>query len=378
MPSPGFGVYHQNRLWVPYTHDSGNPGASRERTDEIIASDIDDYDTFDQLENQFRITAGVADYVVGVQPFSEDNLLVFNRNSIHIIKGVGGSLVDTSRRLVTAEVGCVARRSILQVGNQVIFLSDNGVYATEFGDLYNLRGAKVPLSEPINNIIQRITSSHIENSVAAYFNNRYYLAVPIDGSTVNNAILIYNFLNQGWESIDVTGDTEIQSGWEIQNLLVVDDGGLSKLYTVSPSGSIHILDEIEDGYDLLSLFAGVPASSYPIYEPKVTTRQYTFGQIGRKRFSAYELHIESSASEDSNGSIDIEIENPDFNGQLSTISDLNSGNLGVGEDASLRGRIGNKRGYAAQITLSPTSGRPKLRAVKLQASVTDPTITSKS
>jgi hypothetical protein len=31
-----------------------------------------------------------------------------------------------------------------------------------------------------------------------------------------------------------------------------------------------------------------------------------------------------------------------------------------------------------QIVLTPSNGRPKLRAVKLQASLTDPTITSKS
>lgn len=373
MPSPEFGVYHQRRLWVPYTHNSGNPGSSRNRTDEIIASDILDYNTFDQLQNQYRITAGVADYVVGIEPFAEDNLLVFNRNSIHLIRGVGGALTDTTTQLITTEVGCVARRSILQVGNQVMFLSDNGVYAAAFGDLYNLRGAGVPLSEPINSLIQRINRNYAGNSVAAYFNNRYYLAIPLDNSTVNNAILIYNFLNQGWESLDTTG----QDGWDIQNLIVGDTGGLSKLYTVSSSGSIHIIDERSTGNDRLSLYAGVSAASYPI-APSVTTRQYSFGQIGRKKFSTYELHVESSESESSNGSISIDIENPDYSETLTTISSLNDGVLPVAEDASLRGRIGNKRGYAAQLTLTPTNGRPKLRAVKLQASLTDPTITSKS
>jgi hypothetical protein len=372
MPSPEFGVYHQRRLWVPYTHNSGNPGTSRNRTDEIIASDILDYNTFDQLQNQYRITAGVADYVVGIEPFAEDNLLVFNRNSIHLIRGVGGALTDTTTQLITTEVGCVARRSILQVGNQVMFLSDNGVYAAQFGDLYNLRGAGVPLSEPINSLIQRINRNYVGNSVAAYFNNRYYLAVPLDSSTVNNAILIYNFLNQGWESLDTIG----QNGWEIQNFLVVDSGGLSKLYTVSSSGSIHIIDERSTGNDRLSLFAGVAASIYPI-NSEITTRQYAFGQLGRKKFSTYELHVESSESESSNATILVEMENPDETVYVGNLSQLIGGRLPAGEDASARGRIGNKRGYGAQISIAPSSGRLKLRAVKLQASLTDPTITSK-
>ncbi len=48
------------------------------------------------------------------------------------------------------------------------------------------------------------------------------------------------------------------------------------------------------------------------------------------------------------------------------------------QDASVRGRIGNKRGYGAQLSIVPLAGRPKLRAVKVQASTTDPTATSKT
>ena len=373
MPSPEFGVYHQRRLWVPYSYNSGNPGSSRNRTDEVIASDVLDYNTFDQLQNQYRVTAGIADYVVGMEPFAEDNLLVFNRHSIHLIRNVGAALTDATVQVITNEIGCVSRKSILQVGNQVMFLSDNGVYAAQFGDLYNLRGAGVPLSEPINSLIQRINRNYVGNSVAAYFNNRYYLAIPLDASTVNNAILIYNFLNQGWESLDTIN----QNGWDIQNFLVVDSGGLSKLYTVSSSGSIHIIDERSTGNDRLSIFAGVPAFIYPI-SSEVTTRQYTFGQLGRKKFSTYELHVESSESESSNASILIEIENPDETIYVGNLSQLIGGRLPVGEDASARGRIGNKRGYGAQLAIAALSGRMKLRAVKLQASLTDPTITSKT
>jgi len=373
MPSPEFGVYHQRRLWVPYTHNSGNPGTSRNRTDEIIASDILDSDTYDRIQNQYRITAGVADYVVGLQAFAEDNLLVFNRNSIHLVRGISGSVADTSVQMVTSEVGCVARRSILQIGNQVLFLSDNGVYAAAFGDLYNLRGAGVPLSEPIAATIQRINKDYANKAVAAYFDNRYYLAVPLDASTVNNAILIYNFLNGGWESLDMTG----QTGWSINNFVVAENSGFASLYTISPSGSIHKVDGREDGNDRLSIFAGVPAAIYPIGS-NVTTRQYSYGTMDRKKFNSYELHIESSSSESSNATIYSEVENPDSSTFLGFLSSILGSNLAVGEDASVRGRIGNKRGYGIQMTVAPTNGRPKLRAVKVQAMLTDPTISQAS
>jgi hypothetical protein len=374
MPAPGWGYYHQRRLWVPYWYEPG-AGSYTDRNvrDEIIASDILDSDTYDRIQNQYRITAGVADYVVGLQAFAEDNLLVFNRNSIHLVRGISGSVADTSVQMVTSEVGCVARRSILQIGNQVLFLSDNGVYAAAFGDLYNLRGAGVPLSEPIAATIQRINKDYANKAVAAYFDNRYYLAVPLDASTVNNAILIYNFLNGGWESLDMTG----QTGWSISNFVVAENSGFASLYTISPSGSIHKVDGREDGNDRLSLFAGVPAAIYKIGSG-VTTRQYSYGTMDRKKFNSYELHIESSSSESSNATIYSEVENPDSSTFLGFLSSILGSNLAVGEDASVRGRIGNKRGYGIQMTVAPTNGRPKLRAVKVQAMITDPTISQAS
>lgn len=374
MPAPGWATYHQGRLWMPYEFEPTVSGPlARNRTDELIASDVLDSDTYDALEHQFRVTAGIADHVEGLHAFAEDNLLVFNRNSIHIIAGVSGSLADTQVRLVTDEIGCVARRTIVQIGNEVLFLSDNGVYAAEFGDLYNLRGAGVPLSESIKATLDRINRAYAYLSLAAYYNNRYYLAFPIDDSMVNNALLIYNFLNKGWESLDTN-----QSGWDIQNLIVASSetggSGLGRIYAISSNGSIHILDEREDGFDYISTSPGVAPVAYPI-SSSVTTRQYNLGTMSRKVFSDYELHVQSSDSESTNADIGIIVENYDHEETVATVRDLNDDeNLLVGEDASLRGRIGNKRGYGIQMVFTPTNGRPLLRAVGVTAALTNPAI----
>jgi hypothetical protein len=374
MPAPPWATYHQGRLWMPYMYEPTVSGpVARDRTDEIIASDVLDGDTYDALQNQFRVTAGISDHVEGLHPFAEDNLLVFNRNSIHLISGISGELRDTVVRLVTPEIGCVARQTIIQVGNEVLFLSDNGLYAAEFGDLYNLRGAGVPLSESVKATLDRLNRSYAYKALAKYYNNRYYLAFPIDNSTVNNAILIYNFLNKGWESLDTN-----QSGWDIQNLLVasseVTGSGFGRIYAISSNGSIHILDEREDAYDYISVSAGVAAASYAI-ESSVTTRQYNFGMISRKTFSDFELQVESSDTESSNGNIGVIVENYDHEETLTTVRDLLGGsNLDVSEDASLRGRIGNKRGYGIQVVFTPTNGRPILRTTSVTAGITNASI----
>ena len=152
---------------------------------------------------------------------------------------MGADLGNTSVQEITREVGCVARKSIVQVGSQIFFLSDNGVYGVNFDELYNLRGATTPLSEPINPLMSRINKSYAANAVGIYHDNRYYLAVPLDSSTVNNAILVYNFLNQGWESIDVISS----QGWNIIGFVRSGAGTTNRLHVVSKEGGIHMIDE---------------------------------------------------------------------------------------------------------------------------------------
>ena len=373
MPCPEYAIYHQRRLFMPFkflsTGSSGSPTiTARNVADEIIVSDILDQNTYDQIQNQFRIASGGADYTVGLQPFAEDNLIVFNRNSIHLISGIGADLGNSVVREITREVGCCSRKSIAQVGNKIMFLSDNGVYGIEFDDLYNLRGVSVPLSEAINPTIEDINSDLITNAVGVYHNNRYYLAYTPKGQTANNKIAIYNFLNAGWESIDVVN----QQGWNIREFVRAGAGGINSLYAITELGGIHLIDSGTAAVDTLALSVGGASTTHSI-DAELTTRQYTFGTMDRKKFNAYEIHMESSPEMESNLAISLETENLD--------GSENYGNLGLvdsGEDESFRGRLGNKRAYGAQLTVSQTVGRPKVRAVKITGMLAFSSTTSAS
>jgi len=368
MPAPAWGVYHQRRLIVPYYYTtSGSSGSetitSRNVRDEILLSDIFDSDTYDRILNQLKVTAGIADYLQYVHPFTEDNAVIFNRNSIHLMMGLSGSLNDIALKEITREAGLVAQKSVVTIGDKIFFLSDNGIYATQFQDLYNLRGAGLPLSDPINPLIKRINPDYAHNAVAVYHDNRYWIAVPIDGSTTNNAILIYNLLNQGWESMDLID----QSGWNIANLIVSGAGGVNKLYAVNSFGGVHVIDERPDAFDYIYTRPGAASTPYPI-ESEVVTRQYTFADVGRKSFNAYEVHVESSDQEPSDAEITMISENIDKEAEMYTLAESLGFDLPIAEDSSVRGRIGNIRAYGMQMKFVPTKGRPKLRMVKLEAS----------
>jgi hypothetical protein len=328
--------------------------------------------TYDQIYANYRIASGGADFVVAIQPFTEDNLVIFNRNTIHLVRGVSGDLAATVVQEITREVGCLARKSVVQVGNQILFLSDNGVYAMTFEDLYNLRGASIPLSESINPIIKQINPDYAKNAVAIYHDNRYYLSVPIGASIENNAILVYNFLTQGWESVD-TVDTP---NWNVRNLIRAGADSLNKLYAVNSFGGIHVIDDRDDDNDVIINQVSFAATPHDIVS-YVTTRQYTAGTMDRKRYNSFELQLESSESNESDATISLETENPDSVEALDSVGTLLGEKLAVAEDASVRGRCNNVRGYGAQFTISPTQGRPKIRALKLTSQLTDLTISSK-
>ena len=238
MPCPEFGTLHQGRLIVPYQYDPENSNNARKIYDEIIASDILDSDTYDRIFGSFRFNAGTSDFTVGITSFSEDSILVFNKNSIHRVSGTTDPTTATAQ-VLTEEIGALARKSITQVGKNVFFLSDNGVYSLEFLDEYNLRGTQTPLSEPIAKTMDRLfntdSKDHAHKAVGLYFNNRYYLAVPFDGNDYNSHLLIYNFLNNNWESVDAPTTS---GKFEYTNLLLSND----EVYAVNTDGGIHKVD----------------------------------------------------------------------------------------------------------------------------------------
>ena len=185
--------------------------------------------------------------------------------------------------------------------------------------------------------------------------------MPLDDSTVNNSMIVYNTLNSGWESIDTIN----LEGWNVTNLIKAGAGGIDKLYAVSSNGGIHVIDDREDDVDYLAVVPGIPPASYAIAS-SVTTRGFTLSSIGRKRYSAIELHAESTSTNASNATITGIAENLDSDFTIGTVSDFLGEVLPVGEDASIRARIGGKRAYSLQIKITPTQGRPKIRAIKIE------------
>lgn len=381
MPAPPWGAYHQRRLIVPYRFTQSGTTASpvftdRNIRDELVVSDILDPDVFDTLTNQFRITAGIADFLVGVHPFYDDVALVFMRNSLHGMFSLSGSLSDVSVRELTREIGCLARRSVVQHGRQTLFLSDSGVYSVTFEDEYNLRGVDLPLSDAIQPVIDRINESLAADSVGIYFANRYYLAVPLDSAagsndaTGNNSVLIYNFLNEGWESVDSVADPR----WRIINFHVGSGLDRNRLYVVNNLGGVHQIDAADSDQDDLALEPGEDIESIPVAS-LLSTRRFDGGSLERKRYSQVQAQIES-AVQSCDANFSLSLEDADADVAIGSISLVLGTVLGPDEGASLRVRTGGQRAHGAVVHFEPTEGRPKVKSLRVEASVTNSSVTN--
>lgn len=369
MPAPPFGIIHQSRLVLPFDYvTSGSSGSAtitnRGIRDEVIFSDILDTNTYDQIYGQFRLNAGSSDFIVGFLSFAEDKLVVFNRNSIHLISGGEDPRTATSQ-VITGEVGCVARNTITQIGNNIMFLSDNGLYSVSFQDLYNLRGDDLPVSTNIEATVNRINKEHVSGALGVYFENKYYLAVPLDNASKNTSIIVYNFLNKQWESVDSVNDED----WESHNLIVSGNGSERGVYVINQQGGVHRLDSRTDDVDAVITQIGSSQKNITILG-SATTRMFTAQSVDRKKWNNWDLHIQSSDSNESNADLTAITENIDDTIEIGTILEYNGELLSVGEDVSLRGRFGNRRAYGLQFKLDTTQGRPKFRALKVAGAQT--------
>ena len=386
QPAPPWGIYFQRRLWVPFYYDPAGTFSSptytnRNITDEIAVSDILDSHTFDQIANQFRITGGTADYVVAMQGFYDDKLVVLNRNSLHLISGTTGSLNDTRVTALTTEVGCLAKKSVVMKGNAMFFLSDEGVYAVEFLNDYNLRGADEPISKNIQPYIDRINKNLAAEAVGTLFNNRYYLAVALDSiagandAIGNNSILIFNFLNKGWESVDTFGAGD----FIIKNLIIGSASERNSIYAVTSLGGVHELEAVETSND--SLVSAGLVSSFPI-ESSLTTRGYALGNLDRKRFTDGQITMQCVDGGLGEYDISFAAEDPDNNQSIGTTTMfldgvvLGTGSANEDETGNIRFRLGGIRGYLGTLTLTRTIGSPKITSIKVTGSVTNRQIIS--
>jgi hypothetical protein len=188
VPAGREGLYFQNRLLLLYGPDY------------LAVSDVLDPLHYSPILNEFKLNTGANDKVVALYPFNTTTLIVFKERSILAVENVYGDLSTTRLTEVTREFGCVSQASIASTGSDIVFLSQRGVISLKQTEYGISQSVVLPLSDPIQDVIEEIDQANWNKACGAYFQNRYILSVPVEGGNgTNTRTLVYNFLNQAWE-----------------------------------------------------------------------------------------------------------------------------------------------------------------------------------
>lgn len=369
-------IYYSNRLAAIGADHSYTLPSPRSR-DMVSVSNFLEWENWDSLDSM-TFNSGGNDEVIAISPWTTNEALVFMRNSIFYASfgvsrySTGEPLsTDSYVRTLVTDIGCMAKRSVVQANGGVMFLSDNGVYFLQpsqvgSNDATRLMTIADPISSPIDDIIQRINRNYAYRSVAAYWNNRYYLAVPLDSSTDNNVILVYNFILKNWESVDT-----YPSGFDVQNFLIAKKNNQRRLYTIDTDKGVFLMEELD--YDEYENAVGTPVLPFvlpatlsttsftPIQiQAVLKTRRYSFGDVGDKRFSTVESEIISSAGGVVTTSVDVS--NPDIS------TTIDSFGFSTTED-SRRSVPVRKIGTGIQTTYVSSNLRPSIRSTFIYATL---------
>lgn len=142
-----------------------------------------------QFSAEFRTNDG--DRITGMK-FYSSSLVVSKENSFHRIDGDNPSNFTLNE--VSDQYGCLSHRAMVVFNDRLWFLDTKGIVE------YN--GANVNIvSNKVEDIFTRMNRTAArENAAAIHVKdaNEVWFAIPIDGSTVNNAVVVYDYLSEEW------------------------------------------------------------------------------------------------------------------------------------------------------------------------------------
>ena len=179
IPNAERGLFFQNRVFIPF------------RRDQVAVSDYLNYTRYSPVFSAFRINQGSSDALVTLGRFNETTLIAFKEQSIYAIGNITGDLGGATLYEVTSEYGCQAPKSVVAIGKDLWFLADKrGVCSITLTEQNKIQGRDVPVSQEIQKTIDRINWRYAAGATAAYWQNRLYMAVPLDNAEVAKASLI--------------------------------------------------------------------------------------------------------------------------------------------------------------------------------------------
>ena len=156
---------------------------------------------------EFRTNDG--DVVRGIRAY-QNNLIVCKERSTLLLSGEVPE--NFSIQQLTDQYGTVSNRTMVTYNNTLLFLDTKGVC--------QFNGANIEIiSMKVEDIFSRMNVSAARNEACAIHNRQYneiWFAFPIDGSTVNNIVIVYDYIVNAWtkyEGLNISSLATVRSSF---------------------------------------------------------------------------------------------------------------------------------------------------------------------
>jgi hypothetical protein len=214
MPNSSSATYVQNRLVVASAYNTST-FTSDAKVDYIYASDIlDEVHTYST--QIFRANKGSDEEIVDIAKASGNEVILFKDRSVDVVTSFYSDLSDVRIDTLLPNVGLAAPRAWAVSGSDVFFFAGRkGIMSIRQNELNSYQGVTVPLSEPIQSLIDRIDYRKQDQVRMAYHDNKLYVAVPFkDLRTVSSQNLI---TTENYSTISGTPQPLLYSGLTVGN-----------------------------------------------------------------------------------------------------------------------------------------------------------------
>lgn len=234
IPSGKYLIWWKNYMFLAgATALSGTSYPSR-----VWFSNLGDPDTWTTGTDYFDVNLSDGQPITGIGVL-EDYLVIFKEKSIWVMTGdspADWKISSSNNNLVNVfnGVGCVSHRSIVQVGNDLWFLSDDGIRSLR----RNAEGTTPQMgivSADIQTTIDSINPSASDKACAMLFNKRVYFAIPTGSSTYNDVVMVAD-TRITKENIDNPHPWVKYTGWNASVFEVYEPSNTRQLYFGEGSG----------------------------------------------------------------------------------------------------------------------------------------------
>jgi len=235
---------------------------------------------WDHNVNNLALDTLANEYVTALAKYREDQVLAFTRNSAHYLGNLSDSDPDNwFVKVIDPTYGTEAPLSVVVSGQDAFFLSpDQQLRTISRSELAAIKGVDETVSYYNTGLFGRINQAYSKYAAAVDFDDYILLAVPVDGSTTNNLVIVVDkkFMIQSPEGYQMPAVIGEWTGMNVQSWIPTNFGGRKRLHYLSVDGDIYEMFAGEaDGN-------GWGLNTYPELQVDFRGMEFGSGDIAKK------------------------------------------------------------------------------------------------